>query len=67
MKKGRRPNPGSDKAIALGCTCAVLDNAHGKGYMGQKGVFVMSADCKLHEARLKKANENKADATVAEV
>jgi len=23
------PNPGSDKALARGCTCAVLDNAHG--------------------------------------
>jgi len=24
------PNPGSDEAVGLGCTCAVLDNNHGK-------------------------------------
>lgn len=44
------PNPGSDEAIAKGCssseledTCPVLDNAHGKGYLG--GV---REDCPLH-------------------
>lgn len=25
----KKPNPGSDEAIAAGCTCAVLDNNHG--------------------------------------
>lgn len=25
-----RPNPGSMEAVSLGCTCAVLDNNHGK-------------------------------------
>lgn len=24
------PNPGSDAAIKMGCTCPVLDNAHGR-------------------------------------
>lgn len=42
------PNPGSDEALDQGCTCAVLDNAHGRGYMGQPGVFCMSQDCPLH-------------------
>ena len=27
-------NPGSDEAIAAGCTCPVIDNGHGRGYMG---------------------------------
>jgi hypothetical protein len=42
------PSPGSNEALDMGCTCAVLDNAHGKGYYGEPGVFVMSADCPLH-------------------
>lgn len=42
------PNPGSDEAIALGCTCPVLDNGHGRGYMGKPGVFWVSEGCPLH-------------------
>jgi len=42
------PNPGSDKAVAAGCTCAVMDNARGRGYMMQPGIFVISMDCPLH-------------------
>jgi len=45
------PNPGSDEALAQGCTCPVLDNAHGKGYFGgPDGTFVMNAECPLHGA-----------------
>lgn len=29
------PNPGSNEAIDLGCTCPVLDNCRGKGVRGQ--------------------------------
>jgi hypothetical protein len=39
------PNPGSDEALALGCTCPVLDNGHGQGYMGQPGIYVYTAGC----------------------
>lgn len=42
------PNPGSREATESGCTCAVLDNARGRGYMGQPGIFVISADCPMH-------------------
>jgi len=48
MRKKWEYNPGSDEALKRGCRCAVLDNAHGKGYFGMKGVFVMTADCPLH-------------------
>ena len=27
-------NPGSDDAIAAGCTCPVMDNGRGRGYLG---------------------------------
>lgn len=42
------PNPGSDEAIAKGCTCSVLDNGHGHGYPGQPGVFVYRIGCPVH-------------------
>lgn len=43
---GKEPNPGSDAAIAKGCTCPILDNARGKGDLG--GNFWISGSCKLH-------------------
>ena len=42
------PNPGSDAAVELGCTCAVLDNGRGAGYMGREGVFWIHGGCPLH-------------------
>jgi len=45
---GIQYNPGSDEAIIHGCQCPIYDNGRGQGYMGQKGVFVMTADCPLH-------------------
>ena len=41
--------PGSDSAIKMGCTCPVLDNEHGLGYMGIKGKYVMTKGCPLHD------------------
>lgn len=45
-----KPNPGTKEALDLGCNCPVLDNGHGRGYMGQKGVFVWREDCPLHRS-----------------
>ena len=42
------PNPGSDEAAALGCTCPRIDNGRGRGYMGVAGLFVYSAACPVH-------------------
>ncbi len=42
------PPPGSPEAVKLGCTCPVMDNANGKGYMGYAGFYVYSSDCPLH-------------------
>ena len=47
-------SPGSDEAIAAGCTCPVIDNGYGRGCMGgvkdEQGrtVFVIRLDCPLH-------------------
>ena len=46
-----KPNPGSDAAIELGCTCPVLDNAHGRGAWGTEGddaLFWQDATCPFH-------------------
>ncbi len=48
------PNPGSDEALEKGCTCPVLDNGHGKGWMGGRTdemgatLFVRVQGCPLH-------------------
>lgn len=54
-----RPDPGSTEARAQGCTCPVLDNAHGRGWMGgvkdENGdtIFVYTAGCPVHVAIFK--------------
>lgn len=45
------PNPGGEAAIARGCTCPVMDNGSGRGYMGIAGLFVYSAACPVHGKR----------------
>lgn len=45
------PNPGSDDAVAAGCTCPVMDNGRGRGYMGVAGLFWYSATCPVHAKR----------------
>ena len=44
------PNPGSDEALEMGCTCVVLDNNHGRGVVryGGEVMFVYNMDCPLH-------------------
>lgn len=48
------PNPGTKEALDLGCTCPVMDNAHGKGIPlpNKKGEIVYcfwySGDCPVH-------------------
>ena len=44
------PPPGSPEAVALGCRCPVLDNAHGRGHFGDGERFGwwVIADCPLH-------------------
>lgn len=48
------PNPGSDEAVIRGCTCPVLDNGHGRGYMGGAkdkdgaAIYVYTCGCPIH-------------------
>lgn len=53
----RVPNPGSEEAIALGCTCPVFDNHHGCGYLGQPDVFVYVGGCQIHRLPAERRTE----------
>ncbi len=46
----KKPNPGSDEAVASGCKCAVIDNDHGRGAYLVKGepVFWIAETCQMH-------------------
>ena len=47
------PKPGSKEAIEQGCTCPVLDNAHGKGIggMGEQFGWWINEDCPIHNTK----------------
>jgi hypothetical protein len=50
----KKPNPGSTEASNSGCLCPIIDNGHGKGYLGGvtddtgKPIFVINDRCPLH-------------------
>ena len=44
---GNKPNPGSDEAMAMGCTCPVLDNNHGR-HVPWPGGYWVNEDCPIH-------------------
>lgn len=49
--KPDRPAPGSPEAMKAGCTCPVLDNAHGQGFqLDPKGgrCYWITDGCVLH-------------------
>lgn len=51
-----QPNPGSDEAIDLGCTCGPLDNAHGRGNpLLRPGEWWINGDCLLHGVKKEEA------------
>lgn len=49
-KNSVKLKPGSPEAVAMGCACPVLDNGHGKGWLGDGKQFgwVVNEDCPLH-------------------
>jgi hypothetical protein len=57
--KPKIPNPGSDEALDLGCTCPVMDNGHGKGYMKIKKqlFFVIQDNCPIHNTLIRKKDK----------
>ena len=61
IKKEKIPNAGSDEAFDLGCTCPIMDNEYGKGYMGMEGVFIHTEGCPIHVESLKQPTNDKDD------
>ena len=49
------PNPGSEEAIKLGCSCPCMDNNYGinGSYYGE-GKWIIMADCPIHNKRINK-------------
>ncbi len=43
------PNPGSDLAVERGCTCAVLDNCHGRFAPWPPDGWWVTEGCPLHD------------------
>ena len=54
-----KPKPGSPEAVAKGCTCPVMDNGRGKGWLGDGERFgwVVNEDCPLHGQVYKRESE----------
>lgn len=46
VTRPRQPNPGSDEAVALGCTCPIYDNNHGRRQPWPD--WWITAGCPLH-------------------
>lgn len=45
---GTTPSPGSDAAVAMGCTCPRMDNGYGK--LGDDiGMYWITDNCPLHD------------------
>jgi hypothetical protein len=57
MSEKEKPTPGSDEAIQIGCTCPVMDNAHGQGAYGQPDTFWVSVDCPVHGTKKEKKSD----------
>ena len=58
------PNPGSDEAAALGCTCPRMDNGYGRGYMGGvkdpntgETLFVYRVGCPVHSEKVEELEQ----------
>ena len=58
MSDKKIPNPGSNEAIDLGCSCPIMDNSYGEGYMGMKDTFIYNQSCKLHKTKEEPPEEN---------
>ena len=46
----KKPNPGSDEAIKLGCKCPVMDNNHGKRAPYPPDGWWILPGCPVHTA-----------------
>lgn len=45
------PNPGSDAAVKLGCSCPRMDNGRGNPEIGRIRGFIVVVGCPLHSPK----------------
>lgn len=50
----------------MSCCCPVMDNHHGKGWMGIEGIYVYSGACNLHSAEMKQKEQELDESLVIE-
>ena len=50
-----KPNPGSRDALKQGCTCAVIDNNHGKFSPFLNGEWWITEGCPVHAPKVTNA------------
>lgn len=48
MNKTNKPNPGTHEDKEIGCTCPVIDNHYGRGYLNDSKTFIYNMSCKIH-------------------
>lgn len=52
LRRKTPPNPGSRAAVALGCTCPVMDNSNGAGFSSKgRTCFWIDGGCPVHTAK----------------
>lgn len=51
------PNPGSNEAIEMGCTCPVLDNGYGNDEIGKIRGFWITQGCPVHDRKITNSKE----------
>lgn len=51
MPSAAAPNPGSQGALDLGCTCPVLDNNHGVSAPWPPDDWWFTEDCPVHRPK----------------
>lgn len=56
----KAPHPGSPEAVEQGCACPVIDNARGRGHLGDGERFGWWTDalCPIHGTRREETSED---------
>lgn len=51
-------HPGSYEAVLKGCSCPIIDNCYGRGYMGRSFEFVINENCLIHGNKKEEARND---------
>lgn len=51
-------HPGSKEAVLNGCSCPIIDNCYGRGYMGRGTEFIINGNCLIHGNKKEEARND---------